>query len=145
MQLTSDNPGTRTECGGKERDVDADECELCGGGVECTVRCCITNGRNQVLANAHSQRTSQEQLASPKSVDAVESGERGDCVDDVRDNLEDEGARQLLDVSGEIRCAVVNDEVDTDKLLERLQNDTRDESLACRASKASALHRQKSA
>lgn len=72
---------------------------------------------DEVLADAHSKSTSQKKRASSKSVNAIESRESRDRVDDVCNDLENKCAGQLLDVLGEVGRAVVNDKVDTDKLL----------------------------
>jgi len=120
--LACHDPGTWAEGRGEEEDVDADERELRRGRGLVGERGCDTAGRDDVLRDTHAESADQQHGASAEAVDAVQTRERGDDVDDVGDDLQDEGGRQTgVDArSGEVRRSVVEDEVDADELLQGL-------------------------
>lgn len=134
--LASDDPSCGTEGGGEEEDVDADEGELGAGGGVVGGRCCDTSGCDNVLRDTHTESTGKEDGTTTEAVNGPETREGGDDVDNVGDDGEDEGTGQPLDgrvgrsVSAEVGGTVVEDEVDTNKLLERLEGNTGESTLA---------------
>lgn len=132
--LSSDNPGDWAPRAGEEEDVDADKCNqsLLGRHVVNTSNG-TSNGDNE-LADSHTDGTEEEEVAATPLLNKVETREgRGDV--DARGNHSDnEGvldARVL-----EERGSVVEDEVDTSKLLKRLEKATGRETLAKVATEA---------
>lgn len=86
------------------------------------------------LAHAHADGAPQQQRTTAYLVDGVETGEGGDDVDAGRDHLDGEGVldARVLEVLG----SVVEDEVDTRQLLQRLDAHTRQLALEHRAPEA---------
>jgi hypothetical protein len=102
-QFAGDYPSGGAEAGCEERHINAQEYKLCkrrsvvlgrvGG---------YTGNRHDELTRTHAERTNKKNRATTESVNAVQSGKCCENVDQVYDNLEDEGVGELLDVLGEV-------------------------------------------
>ena len=121
--LTADDPGSRTPGGGEASNVDADEGDerLAGGGVG-RWNGGTDNGDDE-LTGAHPDGTPDEELAATEALHAPHAWESTNDVDDVVDDREDEGVGVGKSVLGE-GGTEVEDEVDTGKLLEGLDEST---------------------
>jgi len=72
------------------------------------------------LADAHTDGTKEEEVATTHLLNHPKTGESGDDVDQVSDETDEEG---VLDTSVlEELSSVIKDEVDTSKLLEGLKS-----------------------
>jgi len=120
--LASDDPSDGTPCGGEEGDVDADESDqnLLSSGVRCRDR--DTHDGDQELANTHAGGTDQEQPPTTKPLNTPHARKSHEDVDNVGGDGDQEGVMntRVLEEHG----TVVEDEVDTGKLLPRLDEDT---------------------
>lgn len=108
-QLASHHPGGRTEAGREERNIDAQEHELCKcrSVVLSRVRGYTGDGYDE-LTRAHAERTNEEYWAATEFVNAVQSGKRRENVDQVDNDLENESVGKLLDVFGKVRGTIIN-------------------------------------
>ena len=113
--LAGDNPGDGTPCGGEEGDVDTDECDqnLLSRNVFSRDR--DTDDGDQELANTHGGGADQKQPPATEPLNTPHPGKSHGHVDDIGSNRNQEwiGNAGVLE---EYR-AVVEDEVDTGKLL----------------------------
>lgn len=107
---------TWSECRGEEGDEDADERKLRGSRRAIVERSSGTTSRDDVLADTHTKRADQQHRTTAELVDGVETRQGGDDVDDVGDDGQDKRVWKRL-LAGEVRGAVVEDEVDADELL----------------------------
>lgn len=107
-QFASHHPSSRAEAGREERHVYAQEYKLCkrrsvvlgrvGG---------YTGNRHDELTRTHAERTNKKNRATTESVNAVQSRKRCENVDQVDDDLEDEGVGELLDIFGKVRGTII--------------------------------------
>ena len=119
--LADNDPSSGTPGGGETEDVDADEHDEDGGGGGGAGESGADDGDDE-LADQHERGTPDEDLATTEALNGPEGKRRGDDVDDVGDERDEE---RILDTRLlEEGCAVVEDEVDTGPLLEHLQEDT---------------------
>ena len=72
-----------------------------------------TTSSDYVLADAHPKGTDQKDRASTKFVDCVKTREGADNIDDIGNDLEDEGVGKGRVLLLEIACPIIHDEVDT--------------------------------
>jgi hypothetical protein len=105
-QLAGNDPGDGTPRRGEEEDVDAHERD--GSALGSQVRGtgdCACDGDNE-LAHTHADGTEKKQVAASEALNHVETGEGGDNVDSIGDDLDDEG---VLEASvHEVLCSVVD-------------------------------------
>ncbi|KAI3478538.1 hypothetical protein L1887_59520 [Cichorium endivia] len=108
-QLSRDNPCGRSETRSKERDVNAQEDELSHGrGVVLSSVGSSAGSSNDKLTSSHSKSTDEQYRAATKAVNGVETRQGHEDVDQVDDNLENEGVWELLNVVGEVGSTVVD-------------------------------------
>jgi len=140
--LAGDDPGDGTPGAGKEEDVEADKgdeslgrrVELVGGGLtsvggqDTGVDEGDTDSRDNELADTHANSTPEEEWAATSLLNKVKTREGRDGVDNVSDEAIDEGAANVG--IGKVGNTVVEDEVNTCELLERLECTSGKETLA---------------
>merc|ERR1712137_617170 len=121
--LTDEDPGTRTPCGGEEEDEDGDERNLGvdgrdvvgtggavgeGGGVVESLS--DTDDGNQELADQHTESTEEEECTATELLHSVEGKRGGADVDEGEDERDQEGvgdgASRLQEGSGVVEEAV---------------------------------------
>jgi hypothetical protein len=108
-QFAGNHPGGGAEAGCEERYVYAQEDKLCKG--RAVVLGCVggyTGDRHDELTRTHTERTDKQNWATTESVNAVQSRKRRENVDQVDDDLKDEGVGKLLDIFCKVRCAIIN-------------------------------------
>lgn len=110
--FTSDDPCDRTPGAGEEENIDAHECYsgiLCSSvDITCVDRCVGMHAyaTNNELANAHANRTHQQEVASTQLLNEIQTW-KGRCyVDRVCNDLNDEGVSESC--VGEVLRAVIN-------------------------------------
>jgi len=112
-----DDPCDGTPGGGEKGNVDADECDedflagLVGDGDG------YSDDGDQVLAYQHTGCSDEEETATSDVVDCPKGGDGHYYVDDVGDDGDDEGVGEAR--VGEEGSSVVEDEVDTERVLVR--------------------------
>ena len=108
-QFSGDDPRCWAETCGEERDVHAQENELrkCGSVVLCGVGC-DTGDRDDVLARSHTESTDEQDWAATEAINCPKTRESREDVDQVDDDLKNEGVGKLLDVLRKVRRAVVD-------------------------------------
>lgn len=127
--LTVDNPGERAPGGGEEEDVDADKGDggLLRGQVVHDNLAGVVLARGQSsqhgdeeLRDAHADGTPEKQGATSPAVDGPHTGKSRSDVDGRGDHTDNKtvGEARVL----EVLRSVVEDEVDTSQLLERLES-----------------------
>lgn len=102
----------------EERDVYANKSELSALRIEIRDRSCGATGRNNVLGHTHTECPCQKNWAPSEMVDCPKTRKRHDHIDEVNDHLQDERVWQAVDILGKVACTVIDDEIDTDELLE---------------------------
>jgi hypothetical protein len=108
-QFAGHHPSGRAEAGCEERHVNAQEHKLCECGSVVLSRVGGYAGyRHDELTRAHAERADEKDWATTESIDAVQARKCGENVDQVDDDLEDEGVGELLHVFCEVRCTIVN-------------------------------------
>jgi hypothetical protein len=134
--LAGNHPGDRTPGAGEEEDVDADKCdERLLSGLVVDTSDGSSDGDNE-LADSHADGAKEEEVAATPLLDEVETGEGRANIDSGRDHSDGEGVAkagileergsvcgELVYVSHTFRTytPTVENEVDTSKLLERLE------------------------
>lgn len=134
-ELAGHDPGDGAPRAGEEEDVDADEGDegIVGGLVADDFGGPLgffdsTCDGDDVLADAHTDGTKEEEAAATPFLDKVETGESGGDVDNVGDDRDDEGVGEagVLEVLG----SVIENEVDTSQLLQTLEETASQQPLA---------------
>lgn len=124
--LAGDDPGDGSPGAREEEDVDADEGDH--GVLSCLIGCAHngTSDSDDELADSHADGAEEEEVAATPLLNHPETGEGGGDVDGRGDHRNDEGVAEpcVLEELG----TVVEDEVDTSKLLERLEQAAGEES-----------------
>lgn len=132
--LTNKNPGARTPCGGKEEDVDADECNLGRNGrivMKLLATGGDTNNGNNKFADQHAQGTPDEDCTTAESLNDPEGDGSGADVDQSSDEIDQEGVGDRAQILEE-GSTKVEDEVDTGPLLHHLERGSQDGSAQVR-------------
>jgi len=124
--FTDENPSTWTPGGGEEEDVDADECNLGGGGLLVAIGSgSDTNDTCDELADQHTKSTVDHDWSTTELLNGPEGDWSRADVDEGGDQTDEEGVgdgAELLEEGG----TEVEDEVDTSPLLHHLERCTQD-------------------
>lgn len=108
-QFTGYHPSGRAEARCEERHINAQEDELCKRGSVVFGRVGgYTGDRHDELTRAHAERTNEKHWATTESVNAVQSRKRRENVDQIDDDLKNEGVGELLDIFCKVRGTIVN-------------------------------------
>lgn len=120
-ELTDEDPGGGTPGGGETEDVNESEHDQAStSGLR--ARSSGTDDGDNVLRDNHNDTAVDEQLATAETIHSNKTGEGRERVDDVGEGLNEEGIGK---VGGfEEGSTVVEDKVNTSKLLEHLDEDT---------------------
>jgi len=118
--LANDDPSCWSPGGGKERDEDAEKSDFSGGAGCGLVFVCDADGGSDELADHHPDGAPDEERSPTEFLDCVEGDGRDDAVDEVADDLGDEGVLDGFEIAEE-DGAVVEDEVYAGPLLEHLE------------------------
>jgi len=121
--LADDDPCCRTPGCGEEGDEDAEERDFGGGAGSGFVFVGDAHGSSDELTDHHADCSPNQESAAAELFYGVEGDGGDDAVDQVTDDLGDEGVLDGFEIAEEDR-AVVEDEVHAGPLLEHLEGGT---------------------
>jgi len=127
--FANEHPGAWTPSGGKEEDIEANECDLASYGRS-VVRLSYSTGSdtddtNDELADHHTRGTPDHDCTTTPFLNDIEGDRSGADVDKGRDQTDEEGVRdcaELLEKGG----AKVEDKVNASPLLHHLKGNAKE-------------------